>query len=206
MPVAQTSVRQSDGRLRTVFKPTFQGEPFQALSVWVAHESIHQDTSIGLQEEEAATVVETLVYGQQAIADPSFLGNGSKLVNAENEKLAAFTQSGKAIFPYPGLLQAPALRSDQGIFPGQVAPSDGQGVYTSWENFVKRTYQARGAVSLSTDTNPTWKAYYKNITNKDAATNQKFNDALITDIDSFQQVLGTRSTIILAGKLGLAHG
>src|SRR5439155_21699656 len=47
--VAKTTPRPSDGRLRTVFKPNFQGEPFQALSAWVAHEALHQDTTFTLQ-------------------------------------------------------------------------------------------------------------------------------------------------------------
>ncbi len=203
VPVTQTSIRASDGRLRTVFKPTFQGEPFEALSAWVAHEATHQDSTVGLQEEEAATVVETLVYGQQAMTDPTFLSAGTALVNLENEKLAAFVQSGRTIFPYPGLIQAPALRADQGVFPGQVAPSDGDGVYTSWQNFISRGYIARGSVSQATDFNPTWDIYYQNITGKTAPAGEKFNDALITDIDSFQQVLGTHDTIVLAGELGL---
>ncbi len=203
VPVAQTSVRPSDGRLRTVFKPQFQGEPFEVLSAWVAHESIHQDTQIGLQEEEAATVIETLVLAQQAETDPTFLSAGTSLVNTENEKLAAFLQSGRTIFPYVGLLQAPALRAAQGVFPGQVAPSDNQGVYTSWQNFVARSYQARGAVSTTTPVNPTFDLYYTNITGKAASKTLAFNDALISDIDSFQQIVGTHDAIVLAGKLGL---
>ncbi|HYO08208.1 MAG TPA: hypothetical protein VER17_04495, partial [Tepidisphaeraceae bacterium] len=64
VPVAQTSARPSDGRLRTIFKPEFKGEPFQALSAWLAHEALHQDSAIGLQEEEFSTIVETLVIAQ----------------------------------------------------------------------------------------------------------------------------------------------
>jgi len=143
------------------------------------------------------------VLAQQAETDPSFLSNGTALVNTENEKLAAFLQSGRAIFPYVGLLQAPALHSATGVFPGQVAPADSQGVYTSWQNFVARSYQSRGAVSTTTPVNPTFDLYYKNITGKTAAGTLAFNDALIADIDSFQQIVGTHDAIVLSGKLGL---
>jgi hypothetical protein len=198
VPVAQTSVRATDGRLRTIFKTEFRGEPFQALSAWLAHEAIHQDTSIGLQEEIAATVVETLIYAQQAQTDAAFMNAGTKLTALENEKAFALINSGRAIFPYVGLSNGPIIGAGAGVFPGQKAPADGGGVYTSFENFVKRAYLSRGAVSQSTATNPLWLAYYKNITGKDAPANQAFGDALIADIDSFQATVSTRQAIQLA--------
>ena len=203
VPVAQTSVRPSDGRLRTVFKPEFQGESFQALSAWVAHEAIHQDGSIGLQEEEFATTVEVLIVAQQAQTDPAFLKAGTKLINTENEKLYAMLNSGRAIFPYVGLLSGPIINASAGVFPGQKSPGDGKGVYTSFENFTRRPYEARGAVSQATDTNPTAAAYYLGMTGKTMPAAQKFNDALIADIDSFQGILGTKLAIALAGQLKL---
>ena len=198
VPVAETSIRVSDGRLRAIFKTDFRGEPFQALSAWIAHEALHQDTQIGLQEEIIATAAATLTYAQQAQTDPAFLGTGTKLVNSTNEELYAFINSGRAIFPYVGLLNGPIINAAAGVFPGQKTPADGQGVYTSWENFVRRGYLERGAVSVATNTNPTWATYYKKITGKDAPTNQKFNDALIADIDSFQAIVSTRQAIELA--------
>jgi hypothetical protein len=196
VPVAQTSFRD-DGRIRTIFKPEFRGESIQALSAWLAHESIHQDSNIGLQEEETATVIETLIYAQQATVDAAFMNAGTKLAALENEKLYAFLNSGRAIFPYVGLLDGPIL-GGAGVFPGQKAPSDGQGNYTSWENFVKRGYLARGAMSQSTATNPLWRTYYKSITGKDAPVSQVFNDALIADIDSFQAIVSTKQAVQLA--------
>jgi hypothetical protein len=197
VPVAQTTVRPSDGRLQLVIKTEFSGESFQALSAWLAHESIHQDTSIGLQEELTATDVEVLTYAQQAQTDPAFMNSGSKLAALENEKLFAFLNSGKAIFPYVGTLDGPIL-GGAGVFPGQKAPSDGQGNYTSLDNFQRRQYLARGAVSQSTDTNPLWAIYYNKITGKTAPANQKFNDALLADIDSFQAIVSTKQAILLA--------
>jgi hypothetical protein len=197
VPVAQTSFRD-DGRIRAIFKTEFRGESIQALSAWLAHESIHQDTLTGLQEEIAGTIMETLVYAQQGMVDGAFMNSGTKLAALENEKLYAFLNSGRAIFPYVGLLNGPIINAAAGVFPGQKAPTDGQGVYTSWENFVKRGYQARGAVSTSTPTNPLWRAYYAAITGKQAPTNQVFNDALIADIDSFQGIVPTKDAIVLA--------
>ncbi len=77
VPVDQTIVR-SDGRLRTVFRAEFKGENFIALSAFFAHEALHQDSTVGLPEEEFANVAETMTYAQQALVDPSFLSDQTR--------------------------------------------------------------------------------------------------------------------------------
>lgn len=203
VPVAQTSVRTSDGRLRTVFKPTFKGEPFQTLSAFLAHEALHQDSVFTLQEEEVAPTVEVLITVQQAQIDSSFLKGGTALVNFENDRLLAILNSGRTIFPYPGLLDGPILNSAAGVLPGQKAPADGHGVYTSFNDFDKRDYIARGSVDTSSVGNALLNLYYTNLTGKTAPSNLKFSNQVITDIDSFQGILGTHAAILMAQALRL---
>jgi hypothetical protein len=200
--VAQTIVLDT-GRLRTVMYPKFKGEPFQVVSAFLAHEALHQDKSLALEEEEIATTVETMVYAQQASVDSSFIASGTALVANENEKLMALIQSGRTIFPYVGLKDAPIRNASSGVFPGQKAISGGN--YTSYDNFIRRTYIARGATSGVTAGNALLDKYYTNITGK-SPVDVKFNTTLVDDIDSFQAPVGTKLAIQLAGalKLGLA--
>src|SRR5439155_13446471 len=173
--VAKTTARPSDGRLRTVFLPTFQGEPFQALSAWVAHEALHQDNLFTLQEEVAAVTFGTLIYAEQGAVDPNFLKAGTALVAKENNKLLAFVNSGKTIFPYVGVLEAPNLNANLGVFPGQKAAADGGGVYTSYNNYIRRLYLLRGAPSGNTAGNPLLNQYYTAVTGKAATANMQFS-------------------------------
>lgn len=201
VPVAQTMI-SSTGRLRTIVKPEFKGEPFQVLAVHLAHEAIHQDSTVVMQEEEAANVVETLCYAQQVAVDSSVVSLGSKLVVRENERLMAVLNSGRRIFPYVGLSRASLFNSLGNIFPTGKTPSGG--TYNGWENFIQREYAARGAPNGTSDTNPTWAAMYQAITGSAAPAGQKFSDGLIATIDSFQQVIGTKAAITLAGYLRLS--
>jgi len=96
VPVAQTILNTSTNRLRTVIKPEFSGEPFQVVSAFLAHEALHQDATVGLQEEEMANVAEVLTYAQQVLADPTFVSSKTALTNLENDRLYALLQSGQA--------------------------------------------------------------------------------------------------------------
>ncbi len=199
--VAQ-SIVASNGRIRTLVKPAFRGEAFQVLSAYLAHEALHQDTVGKLQEETIANVCETLTYAQQALTDSTFLSNGTTLVVGENEKLYALLESGRAIFPYVGLLNGPIRSSAGGIFVGGKTPATG-GAYTSYIDFIERSYRARGATDGETATNALMSSYYTAITGKKVVTTLKFSDSLIADIDSFQQIVSTKQAISLAGSLRL---
>jgi hypothetical protein len=200
--VVAQSIVSSTGRIRTLVKPAFRGEAFQVISAFLAHEALHQDGTISLQEETIATTMETMVYAQQALADSTFLSNKTTLVNTENDRLYAFIESGKAIFPYVGLQNAPIKNPAGGIFLGAKAQTGG--VYTSYINYVNRQYQARGSQSKpSTPGNQLLKDYYTAIKGTAAPATLSFNDSLITDIDQFQQIVGTKQAIALAGALKL---
>ncbi|MEA2710263.1 MAG: hypothetical protein QOF78_2864 [Phycisphaerales bacterium] len=201
--VAKTTAR-TDGKLRTIFRPEFDGEPFQALSVWLAHEALHQDNDFKLQEEVIAVTIGTYVNAQQAQTDPAYLKAGSRLVNKENEKLLAFLNSGRTIFPFPGVKVAPMLKKAQGVFIGGKATTDGGGVYASYEDFIRRLYIARGSVSGNTAGNAVLNDYYLKLTGKTPAANMQFSDTIMTDIDALNLVIGPREAVRVANALRLA--
>src|SRR5262249_14735168 len=152
-------------------------------SAFLAHEALHQDTTFTLQEEEFAPMVEGLVAMQQAQIDSSFLKTGTSLVNFENDNLLAMLNSGRTIWPYPGVLAAPMLTSAGGVFQGQKVPAfDNGGVYTSWLDYDKRAYLARGSVDTSSTGNDLLNTYYHNLTGKTASANMKFNNTVINDV------------------------
>jgi hypothetical protein len=205
VPVAETSARPSDGRLRTVFQPEFKGESFIALSDWVAHEALHQDNVFTLQEETVATTFGHLIAAQQAQVDSSFLKTPTKLVNGINDALLALVNSGRTIFPYVGVNQAPMLGAANGVFKGQVTPaSDGGGIYTSFNDYIRRSYLERGSPSGNAAGNALLNAYYNTVTGKTATANMQFSDSIITDIDAFQSPAGTHPAIVIAQALRLS--
>jgi hypothetical protein len=202
--VAETSARPSDGRLRTVFQPEFKGESFLALSDYVAHEALHQDNVFTLQEEDVATTFGHLIAAQQAQVDSSFLKTPTKLVNGINDALLALVNSGRTIFPYVGVKNAPMLGAAAGVFKGQATASDAGGVYVSFDDYIRRSYIQRGAPSGNSAGNALLNAYYTAVTGKTAAANMQFSDQIITDIDSFQSPVGTHAAIVIAQALRLS--
>ena len=205
VPVAKTDARPSDGRLRTVFRPEFKGEPFQVLSAWVAHEALHQDNSFSLQEEVVADTFGTLALAEQASVDTSFIKTASLLANRENQYLLALINSGRTGWPYPGVKNPNAmLNQSGGVFQFAKAASDGGGVYISFDDFVRRGYLARGAVSGNTAGNALLNQYYNTVTGKTAAANMQFSDQVITDIDTLQFACPTHTAILIAQALRCA--
>jgi hypothetical protein len=200
VPVAQTTAR-SDGKLRTVFRPEYQGESFIALSDAFAHEALHEDNNYTLQEEVVANVMGTLVAVQQAQTDSSWMKTPTKLVNSINQDMYAMLNSGRTIFPYVGVLQAPMLNANKGIFPGQKAASDGGGVYKSFDDYVRRIYIQRGAPNGNSPGNSILSQYYTAVTNVQAPANLQFSDAIINQVDAFQQIMGTHQAIVVAQAL-----
>ena len=186
------------GRLRTILKPQFAGEPFQVLSAYLAHEALHQDADDGQQEEIIANSVENLVYAQQALVDGRFVSANTPLVKRENDKLLAMLNSGHAKAGLVGL-SAGAVMPSVGVFAGGVAQTGGP--LQSFEDLVRREYVARNFGSYSTPTNDTLLAYYKNMTGTTKSV--KFGDALIADLDANQKVITESNMMALAGLLKL---
>ena len=199
------------GRIATVVKPNLSGEDFRALSAVIAHEAMHQDdsklpTSLedGLPEEYVGNIAETTTYGQQLLTDSSFVGNDTTLVTFENDKLYALLNSGQGLFPFPGTLAAPLKGTTTGIFAGGATISGGP--YTSWDNYIRRLYAARGVQDKNTPGNQTLQAYYNNITQTTGTKVSTFNDTLLPTFDAVQRTIDPKSAVALAHalRLGLA--
>jgi hypothetical protein len=138
--------------------------------------------------------------------DSSFLKTPTKLANGINDALLALLNSGRTIFPYIGVKQAPMLGAANGVFKGQVAASDGGGLYTSFDDYIRRSYIERGSPSGNAAGNALLNQYYNNIQAglKTAGANMQFSDQIITDIDAFQSPVGTHGAIVIAQALRLS--
>ena len=196
--VAETLVLDN-GRLRTLFKTSYAGEPFQALGAKLAHEGVHQDKDDNQNEEIVANAIETMVYAQQLMVDSSIANAGTTLIKSDNDKLLAMLDSGKALFPRVGILGGSLKNNTNGVFSGSGAISGGS--YVSFENYIRRLYDARGFANLSSSGNPTLDAIEKTISLIDKSNT--FNTTLINDIDANQQIITDKSSIALAGILKL---
>lgn len=201
-PVAETKVN-NQGRLRTLIKPSFAGEPFQALGAVMAHEALHQDALNSQVEEVFTNVVETLVYAQQVLIDPSIAAAGTRLVTDLNASLLAMLNSGSALYPRVGALGAPLMGGIGSVFHGGVAPADQGGVYVSFEDYVRRTYAARNFGGGDTPA-PTLARQMQNaITGRSDGSNFNFSQQRIELFDDSQQVITDRSAVALARILKL---
>jgi hypothetical protein len=95
------------------------------------------------------------------------------------------------------------LKKDQGVFIGGKAAADGNGVYTSYENYLRRLYIARGSVAGNTAGNAVLNDYYAKLTGKTPAANMQFSDQVMTDIDAFNNFIGPREAVRVANALRL---
>ncbi|HEX8340454.1 MAG TPA: hypothetical protein VF624_06055 [Tepidisphaeraceae bacterium] len=173
--VGETKISES-GRLTLRIRPGYAGEDFRALSAILAHESLHQDTvaASGTQgtppnsqdEEIIANTVQATVYIQQAMVDPSFVGNGTVLVNSINDQVLALLNSGDALFPYGGIRQAPARTNNGNVFVGAKTNPGNYNNNTavkSFEDWIRREYVFRGFNAGGTTANPVAVSILKNI-------------------------------------------
>lgn len=197
--VAETLVLVN-GRLRTLFKTSYAGEPFQALSTWIAHEALHQDADAGQNEAIATNVVETMVWAQQLLVDSSYVNTNTALVKSENVKLLAMLNSGKALFPRVGMLGAALHNNKDGIFTGEKTQTGG--AYVSYEDYVRRLYISRGFGTNSSKGNSTLNAMIDNI-NHTTKSYSQFDATIFADVDANQQIITDRSALTLAGILKL---
>src|SRR2546423_5422531 len=89
-----------------------------------------------------------------------------------------------------------------GVFQGQRPPApDRGGVYTSFDDFLRRGYIERGSPAGNSTGNALLNQYYNAVTGKTAAANMQFSDQVITDIDAFQAPVGTHGAILIAQAL-----
>jgi len=208
--IADADIRESDGRLRIRFHPDYAGEPFQALSAVLAHEVLHQDTDEGgVEEEVIGNAFENVVWAQQIDVDADPSNTGTRLVAHLNTELLALLNSGRTEFPKVGLL-TPWIASNQrdaaikhygqGVFFGS-SPRPSGGIYTSWENFLRRQYLARGGISKSSAGNNTLNIYMDQF---GVDYSGRFNNTVLNLLDTnMDNVLSTSMALRLASILDL---
>lgn len=213
-PVGETQL-SAGGRLNLTINSAFAGEPFQVLSATLAHEAMHQDPAnntngdlpAGQDEEIIANAVETVVYGQQLLVDPSVATNGTKLVVRTNTRLLALLNSGDKLFPYGGIFQAPALANGGNVFVGGKANPGGFTGSTnvpSFENWIRREYISRGFAATATPVSAVGQAILKNIVGSKAVVTS-FNAATENSLDTSDAILTDITYIRLANILKLAY-
>lgn len=213
-PIGETKLSEN-GRLSLVIRNTYAGEDFRALSAVLAHEALHQDTTADSQgtppstqdEEIIANAVGINVYVQQAQIDGTFIDNGTGLVNKLNEQLLALLNSGDKLFPYGGILRAPALNSDGNVFVGAKTNVGGFGdnsTVKSFENLIRREYVSRGFNAGGTNSNPTGVAILSNIVGS-GQNLSLFGTNVQTLLDNSNTILTDATYIKMAELLKLTY-
>jgi hypothetical protein len=100
-------VRVDGGEPVILVDPVLETEPFVVLAPLFAHEGFHQDLAVGLSEEIIATYLETLVWAEHVLADPTLARVGTPKVRRANTLLLLALNSGGQSFPEMGLHAAP---------------------------------------------------------------------------------------------------
>lgn len=203
--IAETKANPTTGRLRTLFKTTYRGEPFQVLSAMMAHEAVHQDIPDtvspdlpdSINEEIFANTVETIVWAQHLMVDDSVASAGTQLVTERNASLLAMLNSGLALFPRVGLTDGPILGGN--VFFGADPVTGGD--YTSFDNYVRRLYTARNFQDTDTAANRLAREYQNAICARTDTTNFNFTDARNDLFDNSQQIITDREACALAHTL-----
>jgi len=198
--VAETKVSATTGRLRTLFKTSLQGEPFQVLATFLAHEALHTDNPNSQNEEIFANYVQTSVWAQNVLAQPSIVGAGTQLVTENNLLLMAALNSGDALYPRSRVKNAPLI-GGQNVFPNANVPST---TYTSYQDYVRKIYQARNFGGGNTNAPPVATTYSNLITGRADTGTFTFSTARFDTFDNSQQILSDRASVQLAGALRLA--
>lgn len=205
--VSETKGNPTTGRLRTLYKTSFQGESFIALSANLAHEAVHQDIvgstedlPDGQNEEIFANTIDTIVWAEQLLVDSAPANDHTQLTTALNANLLAMLNSGTALFPRVGVYDAPHIGS-QNIFPGGDSVAGGD--YTSFEDYIRRTYAARGFADTDTTGNAYSRTVQNNITARTDTAAFNFSDSRITFYDNSQQIISDKNAVKLAAILDL---
>lgn len=205
--IAETKGNPTTKRLRTLFKTQYEGESFLTLAPFLAHEMVHQDfvgagpdLQDGIDEEEFAVTVETMVWAQELLVSPTAAANHTSLSSHLNADLLAMLNSGDALFPRVGVLTAPILSGN--ALP-KSSPTDGQGNYTSFDDFIRRDYAARGINDVGTPGNTYSQTVQNNIDATSTSGNFTFGTKQIDAFDANQQIITDKAAIQLAADLKL---
>jgi hypothetical protein len=193
----------SNGRLRVIFNPDYQGESFVALSALLGGEA-HINDNLNSQDEEiiANGLTETTVWAQQITTDDNYAAAGTVLVTRNNYHLLALLNSGDAQFPRVGIKQAPLVGPNTSVVPGATLEFGSQPV-VSVEDLIRREMAARNiGDNANRPGNVVTDAILSRITGK-TYSGQVFSKALLADVDLSQGALGDRLAVLAARALRL---
>lgn len=115
--------------------PILEGEPFQLLMPLLMHEAIHCDGVSGVDEETAATALDSYLYLMLIAAEPWLAQEGTTLARNFNVDALALLNSGRILPESVGVLQSPGGHS---IFPGTELD------YTSFAEYLAAAYDESG--------------------------------------------------------------
>lgn len=193
----------SGGRLRMIFNPDLQGESFVALSAIMAGESVIADNDNGVYEEVIANgFIEPTVWAQQITTNVSFARKKTVLSTRNNYNLLALLNSGDRQFPRLGVKHAPLVDGVESVVAGST-PEFGDQPIVSVADLIQSEMGERGIPTQSTPGNEVADFILNKITGKTYET-QTFNDALVSDVDVSQGVMGDKFAIKVAQTMKLA--
>jgi hypothetical protein len=198
--VGESYINPDTGRIRTLFKEEYRGEPFQALAGYIAHETLHTDNFNSTLEETFTNTVETMVYAQHLLGFRGWIFSNTQLTQQGNAKLMAMLNSGSKVFPRVGIYTAPKLNSGNQVFYQSGTYTD-----TSFANYMNTLYTDRGYTEYVTPGNDTLNAFYSAITSGQTPTTSGFGNPALSGIDANQTVITDKLAIRLAGLLGLTN-
>lgn len=113
----EASVDVIDGRMIVSVHPRQHAEAIQHLAPLLVHEALHQDNTVGQDEEVVAFMMQPLVHGELVLIDPTVATTGTRLGEGLNLQLLWLLNSGQLGFPWPGFLTAPLLQDPPNIMP-----------------------------------------------------------------------------------------
>ncbi len=126
-----------EGHPTILVDPVLDREPFVVLAPLFAHEGLHQDLAVGLDEEVIATYLETLVWAEHVLADPAAARTRTAKAKRANTMLLVALNSGKRSFPDVGLYAAPHRQPGTNATPN--APRSVAGFFSLVESTYART-------------------------------------------------------------------
>jgi hypothetical protein len=160
----------------------YQYEDPRLLGVLLSHEALHQDTSISNKEELIANSMETMVYGETLLTNPSLATSGTELSRRLNTKLMARIND----------------RDENGNL--RILTSDSPNLYPG--GTALPTFATPFPGGGDTPGNAYLQQMLSKVTGQNVA-NAGFNDATVNLIDQNQKLFSPTETLGLAAILRL---
>jgi hypothetical protein len=190
----------STNRLKLTFKTDYQGESFAALSARFAGETFQDGGNINRidsqDEEVVSQFVESIVWGQQIVADFTYSQKGTTYTLHNNYHTYVLLNSGDRNFPRPGLSGAPLKSGGTTANPGFISP------VRSFDALVRAELAGRISDKPPTPITQVACDILKNCTGQTyTPSTTSFGDDLIANIDQRQGVFSDQYSMRVARVL-----